>query len=331
MFKKYILLLVCAAYISAAYNITTYIYKTVGDVQIKLDVYTPPRPAPTGGYPVFFSLHGGAYIEGNKHQAFTSQELSEVMSRGWVAVTIDYRLLPGVVLQEVVEDVQDAYKWVRTELVKLTPINLDLITVFGRSAGGGLAVLSGYKLSPRPQAIVGFYSGCTNWTEPFLHDPSTPVDPLLVAAANKLSVPVVTEYTPARTADPKNALWHSAEAQGKAGWLAVTHDPNILTEQVMGILRDLSATENVDENYPPTYLAHGTADTTVPYTQSVQLANSLKLKSIPYVLDLVPNAGHSFDSGADLWQQHVLPAFEFAQKYMQTSAEKKVDMKFLEK
>jgi len=57
----------------------------------------------------FFAIRGGAYIAGNKGGAFTSQELPEVLKRGWVAVSIDYRLLPGVVLQDVVEDVQDAY------------------------------------------------------------------------------------------------------------------------------------------------------------------------------------------------------------------------------
>jgi len=330
MLKKYFLLFALAVFLSSAANVTTYIYKIVGDVQIKLDVYTPLLPAPSSGYPVFFAIHGGSYIAGSKGDAFVSKELSEVLSRGWVTVSIDYRLLPGVVLQEVVEDVQDAYNWVRTELVKTTPINPDLITVFGRSAGGGLAVLSGYKLSPRPQAVIGFYSGMTNWTEPFLYNPSTPVDPLLVAAANKLSVPVLTEYTPSKTADPRAALLMSAEAQGKAAWLGVTHDPNIPTDQIMTILRDLSAAENVDKDYPPTYLAHGTADTAVPYTQSVQLANSLKNNNIPYVLDLVPNVGHDFDINANVWEQHVLPAFDFVQKYMQTSTEK-IRLNFLEK
>jgi acetyl esterase/lipase len=329
MFKKYILLLACAVVLGAAGNLTSYTYKTVGDLQIKLDVYTPPVHAPEGGYPLFFAMHGGAYICGSKKSVFANQELPEVMKRGWVAVSIDYRLLPGAVLQEVLEDVQDAYKWVRTELVKKTPLNLDLVTVFGRSAGGGLAVLSGYKLSPRPQVVIGFYSGLSNWTDPLLFNPSTPVNPALVAAANKLSVPVITEYAPLKTGDPRKTLLMSAVAEEKAGWLAVTHDPSFPDDKVKEILRDFSATENVDKNYPPTYLAHGTSDITVPYIQSVQLANRLKAENIPYVLDLIPGAGHDFDLNPDTWEQHVLPAFEFAQKYMQTST-KKGEMKFLE-
>ena len=330
MLKKSLLLFAFAVFLSVASNVTTYTYKTVDGLQIDLDVYTPSSPAPTDGYPVIIGIHGGSYYAGSKRQAFTGQELSEVLNRGWVAVAINYRLLPGVVLQEVVEDVQDAYAWVRTELAKFTPVNLNLITIFGRSAGGGLAVVGGYKLSPRPAVIIGFYSGLTNWTDPLLYNPNTAVEPSLVAAVNKLSVPVVTEYT-ATTTDPKTLLLYTAAAQGKAGWMCVTHDPDFPTDQVKEILRDLSATENVDEDYPATYLAHGTADTTVPYSQSVQLANVLKNNNIPYVLDLVPNAGHSFDNNASYWEQHVLPAFEFAQKYMQSSHKKKIHMKFLEK
>ncbi len=113
------------------------------------------------------------------------------------------------------------------------------------------------------------------------------------------------------------------------GWLMTTHDPNFPPEQIMEKLREFSATEHVDKDFPPTYMAHGLVDSTVPYSQSVQLANVLKENSIPYVLDLVPGANHNFDRDAAFWQDHVLPAFDFAQKYMQVG--EKTMMKFLEK
>jgi len=333
MFNKFILLFLCVAYVSAAANVTTYTYKTVGDLKIQLDVYTPPISPPKEGFPVFFDIHGGGDIAGSKKGAFTALEYNEVMKRGWVLVAIDYRLLPGVVLEDVFEDVRDAYQWVRTELCKVTPVNTDLITVFGRSAGGGLAVMSGFLLSPRPQAVIGFYSFCTNWTDPYSYKPGTAVDPVIVAAANKLSVPVVTEYTSTGKTDAKMALWNAALKTGKMGWLMTTHDPNLSTEVILAKLKTFSATENADKNYPPTYLAHGLVDTLVPYAQSVQLANKLKELNVPNVIDLVPGANHSFDNDSTFWQQHVLPAFDFVQKYMQTSSSsfKKVSIKLLER
>jgi len=322
MFKIYLLFLVCGAYIFAAENITTYTYKTVGDLKIELDVYTPLVAAPEHGYPVFLAIHGGTYVVGSKWGAFTGKELTEVMNRGWVMVSIDYRLFPGALLEETIEDVQDAYQWVRTELVKTTPINPNMVTVFGQSAGGGLAVLSGCRLSPRPQVIIGFYSRCTNWTDPFVYDPNTGVDLLFAAAANKLSVPVLAEYNGTSLSDPRTAFSMAAQANAKMGWLAVTHDPNLSTQQVLAELRKLSATENVDQDYPPTYLAHGSMDVVVPYLQSVQLADQLKQNNIPYVLDVVPGANHWFDTSARFWDEHVLPAFDFAEKYMQGSTTK---------
>jgi len=326
MFKKLILLFTFAAYIGAAFNATTYIYKSLGDLKFELDVYLPPVAPPSTGYPVFFAIHGGQYLYGSKNTAFTAQELTEVMNRGWALVSIDYRLLYGAVLRDMLEDVQDAYQWVRNELVKTTPININLITISGQSAGGGLATLAGYKLSPRPQAIVGFYSACTNWTESAFYRPEPAVDPLLAAAANKYAVPVVTELDQPSFSDPKMILWNAINAIGKIGWVMTTHDPNLSTEEILENLKELSAAEHVDDNYPPTYLAHGLIDAAVPYSQSVQLANKLQEFNIPHILDLVPDANHVFDVDPKFWQQHVLPAFDFVQKYMQTNS-----IKFLEK
>jgi len=331
MLKKYTLLVAFAVYISAALNITTYTYKTVGDLKIELDVYTPSTAAPINGYPVVLALHPGGLLAGSKDGALTDQEFNEAVNRGWVVVPIDHRLLPGVFFDDIYEDVQDAYQWVHTELPKITPVNLDAIILFGRSAGGGLAVLGGYKFSPRPKAIIGFYSFCTNWTDPYAYKPETPVNPLIVAAANFYSKPVVTEFNPTKFPDPKDDLWNAAVDSGKIGWMVTTHDPNFPSDQIIAKLREYSATEHVDENYPPTYLAHGLADTVVPYSQSVQFANVLLRNNIPYILDLVPNVNHAFDNDTALFQQYVLPAFDFAQKYIESETTTKTpDVKFLE-
>ncbi len=209
---KTILLLACIAYLSTAatYNISTYTYKTVGDLKIDLDVYTPPTAPPANGYPIFFAIHGGGDFQGSKQTAFTATELAEVTARGWAIVSINYRMLPGIVLQDIVEDIQDSYQWIQNELPKILKVDLNRLTVFGQSAGGGLAVMSAYLLSPRPQAVIAFYSFCTNWTDPYSYKPGTPVDPVIVAAANKLAVPVVTEYFVTNSTDPKNAMWGAA-------------------------------------------------------------------------------------------------------------------------
>jgi len=179
MLNKFILLLACIIYITTANNVTTYIYKTVGDAKIDLDVYTPSVAPPVCGYPVVFGLHPGGLIAWGKQYALSPEELNEALNRGWVVVPINYRLIPGVFLEGIFEDARDAYEWVHTELPKIIPVNLDKMILFGRSAGGGLAVLSGSQFSPRPKAIIGFYSFCPNWIDPYAYEPETPFNQFL--------------------------------------------------------------------------------------------------------------------------------------------------------
>jgi len=82
----------------AAVTIQTFTYKQVGDIQIQLDVYTPPTMPASGKYPIFFCEHGGGDILGHKFMAFNEQERDEALRRSWVVVSIDYRLIPGALL-----------------------------------------------------------------------------------------------------------------------------------------------------------------------------------------------------------------------------------------
>jgi len=295
----------------------TYVYKTVDNLQILLDVYVPSKSS-FSKYPVIFATHGGGYLLGTKSGAFSEQELNEILRRGWVAVSIDYRLSPGVFLDQIIEDCQDTYNWVRTELIKYVPIDPDRIAVFGGSAGGGLAVLNGYKLSPRPKAVISFYPFCTNFTDPYSYVPNTPVDESLVAQADKLRQNI-SEYEVTGADDPRFALFFAALTQGKAGWLFTTKNPNESPSQILSKLRELSAVENIDSNYPPTYLIHGLKDSLVPYSQSVQMADRLKKFNIIHKIDLVPDAEHGFDLQkvtTKMWKNHILPIFDFIQEHM---------------
>jgi len=316
MFKTYLLLLLCiAACVNAqSVNATTYVFKTVGDLKIDLDVYVPPVAPPQSGYPVLFAIHGGAWIFGSKEAAFTKDELNETMRRGWVMVSINYRLAPGVVLADQMEDFQDAYDWVRSKLVTIVHINTDLITLFGQSAGGGYVVTAAYKLVPRPAAVISFYPAYTNWTA---FPPKAKSNILIVNQAKKLRTPVLASFSPKSLTDKRVDLLIEAYEIGQLAWLMTTMDANLPSDQISALLKDFSATENVDSSFPPTYLAHGLKDRLVTFAQSEQLANELEKHGVPNVLDLVPGADHAFDYNSTVyWEKHVLPAFNWAQTYM---------------
>src|SRR4051794_32234549 len=113
MLGQSVILLLSIVCVIAAVQPTTYTYKTVGNLNIELDVYVPTTSSDK--YPVFFAIHGGGYVEGSKIGAFSAEELNEVLTRGWVLVSINYRLNPGALMDEIIQDVQDAYQWVHTE------------------------------------------------------------------------------------------------------------------------------------------------------------------------------------------------------------------------
>ena len=58
------------------------------------------------------------------------------------------------------------------------------------------------------------------------------------------------------------------------------------------------AARNVDKNYPPTLMIHGTVDTDVPHEQSQIMAAEFKKHGIPYKLISVQDGEHGLQ-GAD--------------------------------
>ena len=55
---------------------------------------------------------------------------------------------------------------------------------------------------------------------------------------------------------------------------------------------------NVTDEYPPTLLIHGTADTDVPYEQSVMMTRELKKHEVPHRLVTIQNGEHGLASGS---------------------------------
>ena len=131
----------------------TYTYKTVGDLPIKADVY---RLSGDEVRPVLVWIHGGALIVGQRGGPNLAQR-KRYLDAGYVIVSIDYRLAPETKLQGIIEDVQDAIKWVRTKGPELYKIDPKRVAVVGHSAGGYLTLMAGFAVEPRPQALVAFY------------------------------------------------------------------------------------------------------------------------------------------------------------------------------
>ena len=93
---------------------------------------------------------------GNR-QGLDQVQADKYLSAGYTIIAIDYRLAPQAKLPQIIQDLEDAHRWVRTDGPKLFRIDPNRVAVVGPSAGGYLALIAGFVLAPRPKAVVSFY------------------------------------------------------------------------------------------------------------------------------------------------------------------------------
>ena len=107
-------------------------------IKQRLDIYRPVE-IPEEGCPVLMQIHGGAWMVGSKERQ--ALPLINLMTRkGWICISINYRLSPSVGFPTHLEDCKRALCWIRTEGKKYG-VNPDFVAVTGGSAGGHLAAL----------------------------------------------------------------------------------------------------------------------------------------------------------------------------------------------
>src|SRR6516165_5242544 len=92
-----------------------YIYKTVDKLEIQADVYCSKADRLR---PTLIWIHGGALILGDR-RGIDDTFRDPLVAAGFAVVSIDYRLAPETKLAAILEDVQDACKWVRDKGPKL--------------------------------------------------------------------------------------------------------------------------------------------------------------------------------------------------------------------
>jgi acetyl esterase/lipase len=267
----------------------TYTYKTVGQCQIRADVHGAVAGARK---PAVIYIHGGALIMGSR-KPLGSPFPSQLLERGFVIVSIDYRLAPETKLPGIIEDVQDAWRWVREQGPKRFGIDTDRIATAGASAGGYLTLMSGFCLEPPPRALVSYF-GYGDITARWYSEPSEFYrrQPLISKQEAFRSVgPTVLSEPPAQSRRERfylycrqNGIWPN-EVAG--------YDPQTEVRR----FDRYCPIRNVTAKYPPTLLIHGTEDTDVPYSESKNMAEKLARAGVRYELITVQGAGHGL-SGA---------------------------------
>jgi acetyl esterase/lipase len=269
----------------------TYTYKAVGNCEIQADVYA----ADVGLMrPVVLWIHGGALVMGHRGD-IAPEHRDSYLDAGYTVVSIDYRLAPETKLPSIIEDVQDAFRWVREAGPELFMADPNRMGAIGHSAGGYLTLMTGFCVEPRPIALVSFY-GYGGIVGPWYSRP----DPFYCQQ------PLVTREE-AYEAVGQTAISGTPGPNRRWRFYLYCRQQGLWPTEVAGLDPDADPrafdsfcpVRNVTGEYPPTMLLHGNRDTDVPYEQSVEMAQALVRAGVEHKLVTIPDGGHGFDATRD--------------------------------
>ena len=227
---------------------------------LTLDVCRPAVSALVAS-PAVVSIHGGSWARGDKANADWRNVCLWLASEGFVAASVNYRLVPDARFPAAIDDVALAVEWLRApEQVELFGLDPDRIGAFGGSAGANLAALLG---------TTG---------EGALDEGSR------VAAVAELSGPVGLSAAELAT-------------DGATPWLRAIVGEYLGCEPGAGIeacpqSTDASPANRIDPSDPPFFIGHAEQEV-VPLGQSERFAATLGAAGVPVQLVVVPGDAHS--------------------------------------
>lgn len=226
------------------------------EVRRKLDVYRPKGEAAARAAIIFF--HGGGWRGGDKRQFAWYAE--DAASQGYVAFAANYRLAPQHRYPAAVDDAQRVVRWVRANAARYG-VDLKRVAAVGSSAGGHLAAMLGTRET---------------------RDNS---DPLLTKFSSRVTC-VVDYFGPT---DLTNLGGSSAGETGLLfEFLGKSH------HNAPELWADASPLTHVSPQSAPLLAIHGTADTSVPLSQSEALVEKLKKAGVEANLLKFEGAAHGF-------------------------------------
>ncbi len=238
------------------------VYSRVAGINLKLDVYR--RRDAVRDCPTLLQIHGGAWILGSKNEQGLPL-MMQMASRGWVCVSVDYRLSPHATFPDHLIDLKRAIQWIHEHGPEYGA-NPDFVVATGGSAGGHLASLVALTAN----------------------------DPLLQPGFENIDTSVracVPFYGVYDFTDRHNVYRHRglAELLEKRVMKAALHEAQEAYDQASPMSR-------VHADAPPFFVIHGDKDTLVPVAEARNFYSDLrKLSSQPVAYAEIPGAQHAFE------------------------------------
>lgn len=213
------------------------VYTSGKNWEQKLDLYLPPNNGKAT--PVVINIHGGGWNHGTKE---SQSGFNTFFKMGFAVANMEYRLTPQATAPAAVEDARCALIYL-IKNAKALNIDVNKIVVMGGSAGGHLALMAG--LLANDHRFDGNCPGIENIK--------------VAAIIDKYGITDVWDWGYGKNITSKSATrWLGDKAKDEA------------------FARSVSPINYVSKDNPPVFIAHGDADPTVPYEQSVELHKKLK-------------------------------------------------------
>ncbi|MDT5146494.1 MAG: hypothetical protein QOC58_1139, partial [Mycobacterium sp.] len=216
-----------------------------------------------GKAPVLLQVPGGAWVIGlRRPQAYPL--MSHLAARGWVCVSIGYRVSPVHTWPDHIVDVKRALAWVKENIARYGG-DPDFVAITGGSAGGHLSSLA--ALTPNdPKFQPGFEHADTSVTA---------------------AVPVYGRYD-----------WFSTHGEGRREFIGLLE--RFVVRQKYRTHRHLyieaSPIRQLRADAPPFFVLHGRDDSLIPVGEAQEFVDELRAVSkSPVAYAELPGAQHGFD------------------------------------
>lgn len=271
-------------------------YASLSSAQ-RLDLYWPSEGA--GPFPVIVSIHGGAFLGGDKRDDQVRPML-EGLTRGYAVASLNYRLSGEACFPALIHDARAAIRWLRVNAAehRLDPTRF---AAWGGSAGGYLTLMVGLTAN-----------------RPDLDDPAlgAPGESSAVQAVVDWFGPTDFLRMDAQLAEsglaPAPGDEHNGPRSPESLLLGrpITDTPELVTRA--------NPETYVHASAPPTLIQHGLRDPIVPHQQSVGIAAALRAVAGAerVTLDLLPGAGHG--GPAFVTPENIERVFAFLDQHLKT-------------